>query len=145
MLFSFDKKERTSFKALYILPRCWFTCIKWGQNETIQWQEEQRNMFLRIRRLVQCYNNHHLQDQHCERENLMYFPDNRPSPVGVSYTGIGEYPGYFFFYGSLNKSAFSSRYFITSHYFSRHKISQIEKLGIHFTQCKIFSGYLIYY
>lgn len=65
-----------SMKLRYVLKRAWFTCLEVpGRDDSAEneecWRDQQRFMYLRLRRLVGSSNEHHLEAVHFERERLM--------------------------------------------------------------------------
>ncbi|XP_008202645.1 uncharacterized protein LOC100677949 isoform X1 [Nasonia vitripennis] len=108
-----------SMKLRYVLKRAWFTCLEVpGRDDSAEneecWRDQQRFMYLRLRRLVGSSNEHHLEAVHFERERLMTQTTNDllpppKIPACSTYSGYGEYAGRFFYYGNMNEYAFDSK------------------------------------
>ncbi|KAK0087399.1 hypothetical protein PV325_001161 [Microctonus aethiopoides] len=97
----------------YVMRRAWFTCLEvpCAADET-SWRDEQRFMYLRLRRLVGSVNEHHYERIHYERElmlNSRTWPSPRP-PLASTYSGYGEYGGQFYYYGNMNKYAYANKF-----------------------------------
>lgn len=64
-----------SMKLRYVIERAWFTCLEVPGRDDIDeeecWRDQQRFMYLRLRRLVGSANEHHLEAVHHERERVM--------------------------------------------------------------------------
>lgn len=128
-------------KLRYTMKRTWFTCLEVSRNsEEDSWREEQRFMYLRLRRLVGSVNEHLFENLHYEHEiplqvvlherswkkelyNIrkkktiiisipLQIPLTIPlkPPPASSYSGYGEYGGQFFYYGNMNKYAYESKF-----------------------------------
>lgn len=73
-LFSKVTKKRSgscvvSMKLRYVMKRAWFTCLAVAKNsEENSWRDEQRFMYLRLRRLVGSVNDHLLDSWHYKSE-----------------------------------------------------------------------------
>lgn len=96
----------------YNIKRSWFTCFQVANlaNEN-SWKDEQRFMYLRLRRLVSSVNIHLYENEHYATEQQLktpLVPGSRPPPVST-YSGYGEYGGKFFYYGNMNKYAYDSK------------------------------------
>lgn len=97
----------------YVMRRAWFTCLEvpCAADEN-SWRDEQRFMYLRLRRLVGSVNEHHYERVHYEREVMLQtrsLPSPRPPPSST-YSGYGEYGGQFFYYGNMNKYAYANKF-----------------------------------
>ena len=60
-----------TLRLRYELSRTWFTCLEvppGSSDEIDSWRDQQRFMYLRIRRLVGSFNEHHLEMVHYEKE-----------------------------------------------------------------------------
>lgn len=97
----------------YVMRRAWFTCLKVpsAPDET-SWREDQRFMYLRLRRLVASVNEHHFEKSQYERELILQSATRpaRPPPTSSTYSGYGLYSGRFFYYGNMNKYAYESKF-----------------------------------
>lgn len=61
-----------SMKLKYTMKRAWFTCLEVTKNtEENSWRDEQRFMYLRLRRLVGSVNEHLFENLHYEHELLL--------------------------------------------------------------------------
>ncbi|OAD52945.1 hypothetical protein WN48_11191 [Eufriesea mexicana] len=102
-----------SMKLKYTMKRAWFTCLEVSKNsEDKTWRDEQRFMYLRLRRLVASVNEHFFENLHYEHELVLQIPlilSLRPPPAST-YSGYGEYGGRFFYYGNMNKYAYESKF-----------------------------------
>lgn len=59
-------------KLKYTMKRAWFTCLEVSKNtEKKTWRDEQRFMYLRLRRLVGSVNEHLFENLHYEHELLL--------------------------------------------------------------------------
>lgn len=103
-------------KLRYVMKRAWFTCLEVSKNaEENSWRDEQRFMYLRLRRLVGSVNEHLFENLHYEHELLLQIPLTltlRPPPAST-YSGYGEYGGQFFYYGNMNKYAYENKFMHT--------------------------------
>nr|XP_003703500.2 PREDICTED: LOW QUALITY PROTEIN: uncharacterized protein LOC100876311 [Megachile rotundata] len=100
-------------KLKYVLKRGWFTCLEVRKNaEENCWRDEQRFMYLRLRRLVGSVNEHLFENLHYEHELMLQIPLTLPlrPPPASTYSGYGEYGGRFFYYGNMNKYAYESKF-----------------------------------
>ncbi|XP_012269675.3 uncharacterized protein LOC105693970 [Athalia rosae] len=97
----------------YVMRRAWFTCLEvpTAPDEN-SWRDEQRFMYLRLRRLVGSVNDHLFEKSHYDRERLLRSPalPSPRAPPASTYSGYGEYGGQFFYYGNMNKYAFESKF-----------------------------------
>ena len=97
----------------YVMRRAWFTCLQVpsAPDET-SWREDQRFMYLRLRRLVGSVNEHHFEKQHFERDLLLRGAAALPlrAPTASTYSGYGVYAGRFFYYGNMNKYAYENKF-----------------------------------
>ncbi|CAG2069164.1 unnamed protein product [Timema podura] len=108
-----SREDYCVVRSTYLLPRSWFTCLPVSTGASPNWAEEQRYMYLRLRRLVCNYNEHVLQQLHHDRECLLRTSDSGPPPprlIPSSYSGYGEYKGRFFFYGNMNQSSYALKF-----------------------------------
>ncbi|XP_058794907.1 uncharacterized protein LOC131666333 [Phymastichus coffea] len=103
-------------KLRYVMARSWFTCLDLPESESREdeksWRDQQRFMYLRLRRLVSSFNEHRLEKRHYEMEMLMSVRHSLPIPkvpTCSTYTGYGEYAGKFYYYGHMNESAFEGK------------------------------------
>ncbi|XP_053984663.1 uncharacterized protein LOC128879497 [Hylaeus volcanicus] len=61
-----------SMKLRYVMKRAWFTCLEISKNsEDNSWRDEQRFMYLRLRRLVNSVNEHLFENLHYEQELVL--------------------------------------------------------------------------
>ncbi|XP_015596235.1 uncharacterized protein LOC107268206 [Cephus cinctus] len=106
-----------NMRLKYVMRRAWFTCLEVpSAPDENSWRDEQRFMYLRLRRLVGSVNEHLFEKTHYERELLLQtptIPSPRPPPAST-YSGYGEYGGQFFYYGNMNKYAYESKFKFTS-------------------------------
>ncbi|KAI4501799.1 hypothetical protein M0802_003134 [Mischocyttarus mexicanus] len=108
------KNDIISMKLKYEMKRAWFTCLKIPNifNEN-SWKDQQRFMYLRLRRLVVSVNEHYYENLQYERaillQELSLIPSPKMPPVST-YSGYGEYGGQFFYYGNMNKYAYESKF-----------------------------------
>lgn len=113
----------------YVLRRAWFTCLQVpSAPDENSWREDQRFMYLRLRRLVGSVNEHYFEKCHFERDLLLRTSSvvavgderrralrlgasqpPRPPPAST-YSGYGVYSGRFFYYGNMNKYAYESKF-----------------------------------
>ncbi|KOC68429.1 hypothetical protein WH47_10669 [Habropoda laboriosa] len=103
-------------KLRYTMKRAWFTCLEVSKNaEENSWRDEQRFMYLRLRRLVGSMNEHVFEILHYEQELLLQIPLTIPlkPPPASTYSGYGEYGGRFFYYGNMNKYAYENKFLHT--------------------------------
>ncbi|XP_014210625.1 uncharacterized protein LOC106640954 [Copidosoma floridanum] len=104
-----------SMKVRYVLRRAWFTCLEAPDEQKNatedSWRDQQRFMYLRLRRLVGIINEHHLERKHYDRE--LFFSSNAlPPPRQLpcsTYSGYGECGGRFYYYGNMNEYAYDSK------------------------------------
>ncbi|KAJ9577345.1 hypothetical protein L9F63_006089 [Diploptera punctata] len=94
--------------AYYRVKRSWFTALKVLDEGERNWSDEQRYMYMRLRRLIANNNVYILEQMHTERQNTLQLITN--SCQSSTYSGYGEYGGYFFFYGNMNLRAFQANY-----------------------------------
>uniref|UniRef100_A0A6V7HPX5 Uncharacterized protein n=1 Tax=Bracon brevicornis TaxID=1563983 RepID=A0A6V7HPX5_9HYME len=95
------------------MRRAWFTCLPVPKNaEENNWKEEQRFMYLRLRRLVASVNEHYYENLNFEREAALQERTKIATkiPYASTYSGYGEYGGQFFYYGNMNKQAFATKW-----------------------------------
>ncbi|XP_029053170.1 uncharacterized protein LOC114880869 [Osmia bicornis bicornis] len=106
-------RRTINMKLRYMMKRAWFTCLEVTKNaEENSWRDEQRFMYLRLRRLVGSVNEHLFENLHYEHELTLQIPlilPLRPPPAST-YSGYGEYGGQFFYYGNMNKYAYESKF-----------------------------------
>ncbi|KAK2578769.1 hypothetical protein KPH14_008874 [Odynerus spinipes] len=107
------KNDIISMKLKYVMKRTWFTCLEVpSMPDENSWRDEQRFMYLRLRRLVGSVNEHHFENLQYERELLSQgstIPPPRAPPASM-YSGYGEYGGQFFYYGNMNKYAYENKF-----------------------------------
>ncbi|XP_043289161.1 uncharacterized protein [Venturia canescens] len=113
----------------YVLRRAWFTCLQVpSAPDENSWREDQRFMYLRLRRLVGSVNEHYFEKAHFERDLLLRTssvvaigderrralrlggPHPPRPPPASTYSGYGVYAGRFFYYGNMNKYAYESKF-----------------------------------
>ncbi|KOX68919.1 hypothetical protein WN51_06839 [Melipona quadrifasciata] len=102
-----------SMKLRYTMKRAWFTCLDvFRKIEENSWRDEQRFMYLRLRRLVGSVNEHIFENLHYEHQLLLQIPLTLPlrPPPASTYSGYGEYGGRFFYYGNMNKYAYETKF-----------------------------------
>lgn len=102
-----------SMRLRYVMRRAWFTCLEVpSPPDENSWRDEQRFMYLRLRRLVGSVNEHLFEKSHYDRERLLHSPalPVPRAPPASTYSGYGEYGGQFFYYGNMNKYAFESKF-----------------------------------
>lgn len=63
--------EAVSMKLRYVMKRAWFTCLEISNTSEESWRDEQRFMYLRLRRLVGSVNEHLFENLHYEHELLL--------------------------------------------------------------------------
>lgn len=64
--------RNVDMKLKYVLKRAWFTCLDVTKNaEENCWRDEQRFMYLRLRRLVGSVNEHLFESLHYEHESML--------------------------------------------------------------------------
>ncbi|XP_076625596.1 uncharacterized protein LOC143343978 [Colletes latitarsis] len=106
-------RRTVSMKLRYVIKHAWFTCLEISKNSMDNsWRDEQRFMYLRLRRLVGSVNEHLFENLYYEHELLLQVPlplRLRPPPAST-YSGYGEYGGQFFYYGNMNKYAYESKF-----------------------------------
>ncbi|CAL7938911.1 unnamed protein product [Xylocopa violacea] len=105
-----------SMKLKYTMKRAWFTCLEVSKNaDENSWRDEQRFMYLRLRRLVGSVNEHLFENLHYEHELLLQISFTLPlrPPPASTYSGYGEYGGRFFYYGNMNKYAYENKFMHT--------------------------------
>ncbi|KZC12669.1 hypothetical protein WN55_04135 [Dufourea novaeangliae] len=105
-----------NIKLRYVMRRAWFTHLDVTKNsKENSWRDEQRFMYLRLRRLVGSVNEHLFENLHYEHELLLQIPLSFPlrPPPASTYSGYGEYDGQFFYYGNMNKYAYESKFLHT--------------------------------
>ncbi|XP_017892002.1 uncharacterized protein LOC108632128 [Ceratina calcarata] len=105
--------ETVNMKLRYTIKRAWFTCLDVTKNaDEESWRDEQRFMYLRLRRLVGSVNEHFFENLHYEKNLLFQIPLTDPlrPPPASTYSGYGEYGGKFFYYGNMNKYAYESKF-----------------------------------
>ncbi|XP_024222248.1 uncharacterized protein LOC100747679 [Bombus impatiens] len=111
-----DTGRIVSMKLKYTMKRAWFTSLDVSKKaEENSWRDEQRFMYLRLRRLVGSVNEHLFENSHYEHELLLQVPLTLPlrPPPASTYSGYGEYGGRFFYYGNMNKYAYESKFMQT--------------------------------
>ncbi|XP_066590372.1 uncharacterized protein [Prorops nasuta] len=107
-----SRRGVVSMRLKYVMKRTWFTCLqiprKVGEDN---WRDEQKFMYLRLRRLVASINDHHYEKLRFERVLLLQFlqPPHPKPPPASTYSGYGEYAGQFFYYGNMNKEAYERK------------------------------------
>lgn len=58
-----------NMKIRYVLKRAWFTCLNVPcDSDNVFWRDQQRFMYLRLRRLICSINEHHLEKVRYDRE-----------------------------------------------------------------------------
>ncbi|XP_035725233.1 uncharacterized protein LOC118442994 [Vespa mandarinia] len=130
------KNDIISMKLKYVIKRAWFTCLKIPSiPDENSWKDQQRFMYLRLRRLVSSVNEHYYENLQYERELLFQEPSIPPPriPPVSTYSGYGEYGGQFFYYGNMNKYAYESK--IKSLPVTDHENAQDDIEKIHGTPC----------
>ncbi|XP_043497188.1 uncharacterized protein LOC122520930 [Polistes fuscatus] len=127
------KNDIISMKLKYEMKRAWFTCLKIPNIlDENSWKDQQRFMYLRLRRLVVSVNEHYYENLQYEREVLLQEPSIPPPrmPPVSTYSGYGEYGGQFFYYGNMNKYAYESKFKslpIIDHENAQDNIEEIQK------------------
>ncbi|XP_078037002.1 uncharacterized protein LOC144470068 [Augochlora pura] len=125
VLFSEITKNRSgncmvNMKLKYVMARAWFTCLPISDNsEGKSWRDEQRFMYMRLRRLVGSVNEHLFYTRHYkDKLSLQVISIPLPFPVkpppASTYSGYGEYGDQFFYYGNMNKDAYDSKFVNTA-------------------------------
>ncbi|XP_051171474.1 uncharacterized protein LOC127288205 isoform X2 [Leptopilina boulardi] len=108
-----NRSNIVTMKLKYVMKRAWFTCLEIpSAADENSWRDEQRFMYLRLRRLVGSVNEHHFEKCHYDRELMLQvpsMPSPRPPPAST-YSGYGEYGGQFFYYGNMNKYAYENKF-----------------------------------
>ncbi|XP_015127752.1 uncharacterized protein LOC107048838 [Diachasma alloeum] len=97
----------------YTMRRAWFTCLQVPCTlEEGSWRDEQRFMYLRLRRLVASVNEHYYEGIHFEREISIQTRTAIAPKVTLpsTYSGYGEYGGQFFYYGNMNRQAYTTKW-----------------------------------
>lgn len=97
----------------YTMRRAWFTCLPVPCTvDESSWRDEQRFMYMRLRRLVASVNEHYYEGIHYEREiSLQTRTMVAPSlTLPSTYSGYGEYGGQFFYYGNMNRQAYATKW-----------------------------------
>lgn len=93
-------KKRTGgstvdMKLRYVMKRAWFTCLAISKNaEENSWRDEQRFMYLRLRRLVGSVNEHLLESLHYENELHLQVILDEKRKEGVIFTGTKHFSSY---------------------------------------------------
>ena len=90
------------------MERSWFTALRIQNEGKVDWSEEQRLMYLRLRRMIASNNEHVLEQMHSEQENRLHFLQLSPAPS--IYSGYGECGELYFYYGNMNLSAFQKSF-----------------------------------
>ncbi|KAI4491793.1 hypothetical protein M0804_003185 [Polistes exclamans] len=127
------KNDIISMKLKYEMKRAWFTCLKIPNIlDENSWKDQQRFMYLRLRRLVVSVNEHYYENLQYEREVLLQEPSIPPPrmPPVSTYSGYGEYGGQFFYYGNMNKYAYESKFKslpVTDHENAQNNTEEIQK------------------
>lgn len=79
------RHSTVSMSMRYVMKRAWFTCLEVpGPEDEDSWRDQQRFMYLRLRRLVGSVNEHLLDNIHYEREKLMRTTELLPMPTPPS-------------------------------------------------------------
>ncbi|XP_011312127.1 uncharacterized protein [Fopius arisanus] len=97
----------------YTMRRAWFTCLQVPCTmEESSWRDEQRFMYLRLRRLVASVNEHYYERIHFEREISIQARTTVTPKLTLpsTYSGYGEYGGQFFYYGNMNRQAYATKW-----------------------------------
>ncbi|XP_063975745.1 uncharacterized protein LOC135161762 [Diachasmimorpha longicaudata] len=97
----------------YTMRRTWFTCLQVPCTvDEGSWRDEQRFMYLRLRRLVASVNEHYYEGKHFGREiSIQTRTAVTPQVILPStYSGYGEYGGKFFYYGNMNTQAYTTKW-----------------------------------
>ncbi|XP_033333146.2 uncharacterized protein LOC117224376 [Megalopta genalis] len=106
-----------NMKLKYVMARAWFTCLAISKNsEENSWRDEQRFMYMRLRRLVGSVNEHLFYTRHYKSKLSLQIPLPFPvkPPPASTYSGYGEYGDQFFYYGNMNKDAYDSKFMSTA-------------------------------
>lgn len=84
-----------NMKLRYVIKRAWFTCLTVSKNtEENSWQEEQRFMYLRLRRLVGSVNEHLLENLHYENELHLQVILDEKRKEGLIFRGTKQFFAY---------------------------------------------------
>lgn len=108
-----SRSNIVTMKLKYVMKRAWFTCLEIpSAADENSWRDEQRFMYLRLRRLVGSVNEHHFEKCHYDRELMLQAPPMPMprAPPASTYSGYGEYGGQFFYYGNMNKYAYENKF-----------------------------------
>lgn len=95
------------------MRRSWFTCYGTSKpNGETTWNNEQRTMYLRLRRLITRNNEISLEQKHYERELILPKADisTMTRLKAFTYRGHGEHAGRGFYYGTMNQPAFNFKF-----------------------------------
>lgn len=96
----------------YHFSHTWFVALDMTADKKKRWNDEQRLMYMRLRRIVLSHTEMHLEYVQYRREDVL-----RPSryaalkkPVNSVYTGYGEVGSNFFYYGVMNAGAYRVKF-----------------------------------
>lgn len=93
------------FQIKYHFEHSWLIAINLTDGKSKPWSEEQRLMYMRLRRIVMSFTEMKSEYQHYKRERRyrMKHHLHHKKPVNSVYTGFGEVGNKFFYYGVMNR------------------------------------------
>lgn len=103
----------------YHFSHTWFVALDVALDKPKVWNEEQRLMYMRLRRIVLGHTEMHLEYEQYKREDMLRIDrvQRLKKPVNAVYTGYGEVGEKFFYYGVMNDGDLPHRFLSFSRQF----------------------------
>ncbi|KRT83646.1 hypothetical protein AMK59_3295 [Oryctes borbonicus] len=99
-------------KVKYYFTNSWFVAFDIPEEKSKLWNEEQRVMYMRLRRIVVSHSEMTMEYNQYKREAMIRAkPTSRiRKPINSVYTGYGEVGEKFFYYGVMNEGAYLNKF-----------------------------------
>ncbi|GJQ81774.1 hypothetical protein Trydic_g319 [Trypoxylus dichotomus] len=99
-------------KLKYYFSNSWFVAFDIPKEKSKLWNEEQRVMYMRLRRIVNHHSEMSMEYNQYKRETMIRTnPTSRiRKPINSVYTGYGEVGEKFFYYGVMNEGAYLHKF-----------------------------------
>lgn len=96
----------------YYFTNSWFVAFDIPEEKSKLWNEEQRVMYMRLRRIVISHSEMTMEYNQYKRETMIRTkPMSRiRKPINSVYTGYGEVGEKFFYYGVMNQGAYLNKF-----------------------------------
>ncbi|XP_022916225.1 uncharacterized protein [Onthophagus taurus] len=101
-----------SLNVKYYFSNSWFVALDINDEKPKSWKEQQRLMFMRLRRIVLGHSEMSMEYNQFKRETT-FRVNAKPKirrPINSVYTGYGEVGEKFFYYGVMNEGAYINKF-----------------------------------